>query len=146
MLVSNGTPPFDPALCSRVAWSSWQWALSVKVGTKPGEKCESTRRLAARETGERMEERGTREPETSVTLALHGGGKGGEKFPDCYGLFCRCSLTLSSDDSYFHKMIIIYSCRCHSTYAIDHAPIYADGACKISSQRTGCGVITNVQR
>ena len=33
-------------------------------------------------------------------------------------------------------IIIIYSCCCRSTYAIDHAPTDAGGACKTSSQRT----------
>ena len=31
---------------------------------------------------------------------------------------------------------LLYLCCCCSTYAIDHAPTVAGGACKISSQRT----------
>ena len=47
-------------------------------------------------------------------------------------------------------IIIIYSCCCRSAYAIDHAPTYAGGACKISSQRTraratrGCTILITI--
>ena len=45
------------------------------------------------------------------------------------------------------SLIIIYSCCCHSAYAIDHTHTDAGGACKIPSQRTraratrGCTIL-----
>ena len=48
-----------------------QLAVTEKRGIKRGEKTESTRVHAAREMGERTEERGTEVPDTEVTLSLY---------------------------------------------------------------------------
>ena len=48
----------------------WQWRERERRGMKRGEKRESTLVQAAKETGERTEERGIVVPDTDVTLSL----------------------------------------------------------------------------
>ena len=59
----------------------------------------------------------------------------------------RLSLIVMCKFLLLRTLIIIYSCCCRSSYAIDHTPTHAGRACKISSQRTraratrGCTII-----